>query len=169
MPERKTKTEANLMTQFTYEQLLKEAEAARRNTKQSLLDIGDAAGVASDWHDNPAFDYANMRHDVNSLQLSGIEAKLKNIEIIKPNRNTTKVGIGNTVLVTYFDEPEPENYTILGPSDSKRKDGWISFSSPLGASLMGKKRGDRASFQVEEHNRKIDIEVTIVDILPGNF
>lgn len=162
-------SKVNLMTQSTYENLLQEVEAARQNAKQSLLDIGIAAGTGSDWHDNAAFDHANIKHDVDSLQLSGIEIKLKDVEIIKPNRDTRKVGLGNTVLVNFLGETEPESYTILGPSDSNRNNGWISFESPLGVSLMEKSKGDKASFIVTENNREIIIEVTIVEILPGDF
>ena len=165
MPERRNNTKTNLMTQSTYESLLQEVEIARGNAKQSLLDIGEAAGTGSDWHDNAAFDHANIRHDVDSLQLSGIEAKLKDVQIIQPSRKRDQVDVGNSVLVKFQGEDEEEMYTILGPADSGRQPGWISFESPLGSNLMGKKKGETVTFAIERQEQKVDI----VDILPGNF
>lgn len=165
MQERRKNTKTNLMTQSTYNSLLQEVETARQNAKQSLLDIGEAAGTGSDWHDNAAFDHANIRHDVDSLQLGGIESKLKNVQIIEPSRKTDQVYIGNSVLVKFQGEDDEEMYTILGPADSGRQTGWISFESPLGSSLMGKKKGETANFEVERREQK----VKIIDILPGNF
>lgn len=163
--EHRRNTKVNLMTQSTYRLLLQEVEVARSNSKQSLLDIGEAAGTGSDWHDNAAFDHANIRHDVDSLQLSGIEAKLRDVQIIEPSRNRDRVDIGNSVLVKFQGEDEEEMYTILGPADSGRQPGWISFESPLGSNLMGKKKGETAIFAIERQEQK----VKIIDILLGSF
>lgn len=163
--ERGKNTKISLMTQFTYNRLLQEVEVVRGNVKRSLLDIGEAAGTSSDWHDNAAFDYANIRHDVDTLQLGGIEAKLKDVQIIEPSRKTDKVYIGNSVLVKFLDEENTEIYTILGPADSGRQSGWISFESPLGSNLMGKRKGETVMFAIEKQEQK----VKILNILPGNF
>ena len=163
--EREKISKINLMTQSTYESLLQEVEVARRNMQQSLLDIGEAAGSASDWHDNAAFDHANIRHDVDSSWLGSIQAKLQDVEIIKPSNNKDKIGIGNSVIVKFQDEDDEEIFTILGPADSGRNEGWISYESPLGSSLMGKRKGETVTFTIHDQDQK----VKIVNILPGNF
>jgi len=153
------------MTQSTYNSLLQEVEVARGNVTQSLLEIGDAAGTESNWHDNAAFDHANMRHDVDSSHLRTIEAKLRDVEIIKPSRKKDSVSIGNTVVVKFQGEDVEETFTILGPTDSGRNMGWISFESPLGSSLIGKKKGDEYSFSIDRQEHK----VKVIKILPGAF
>jgi len=163
--ERRKESKVNLMTQSTYESLLQEVEVARGNSKQSLLDIGEAAGTSSDWHDNAAFDHANIKHDVHSLQLGGIEAKLRDVQIIEPSRKTDQVYIGNSVLVKFHGEDDEEMYTILGPADSGRQAGWISFESPLGSNLIGKKKGETVNFEIERREQK----VKIINIFPGSF
>lgn len=163
--ERRKESKINLMTQSTYESLLQEVEVARGNAKQSLLDIGEAAGTGSDWHDNAAFDHANIRHDVDSLLLSGMATKLRDVEIITPSTETDSIGIGNSVIVKYRGESDEEIFTILGPADSRRRPGWISFESALGENLLGKKAGDEISFEVEGQRQKLNI----IKILPGDF
>jgi transcription elongation factor GreA len=163
--ERKNRTKINLMTQSTRESLLHEVRVARSNTKQSLLDIGEAAGKESDWHDNAAFDYANMKYDVDSLYLKGIEAKLRDVEIIKPSEKIDLVNIGNSVVIKLEGNDDQEIVTVLGPADSGRHEGWISFESPIGSILIGKKKGETSSFTIGSQERK----VKIIDILPGDF
>lgn len=163
--ERRRDVKVNLMTQSTYETLLVEVEMAKGDVSQSLLDIGEAAGTGSDWHDNAAFDQANIKHDVDTLKLSSIETKLKDVEIIEPSQKRDKVGIGNSVLIKFQGEDEEEMFTILGPADSGRREGWISFESPLGSSLIGKKKGDNVSFSIGNQQQS----VKVLDIFPGDF
>jgi transcription elongation factor GreA len=155
----------NLMTKFTHDSLLIEVQRARKNVSDSLLMIGEAAGSESNWHDNSAFDAANVQHDVNSSKLAGIEAKLENVEIITPSPKTDTVTIGNLVVVRFQGEVEDETFAILGPADSGRKPGWISFESPLGSNLIGKKEGEEVSFLTSDQKQK----VRIIKILPGDF
>ena len=155
----------NLMTQFTYENLLREVEETKGDVKDSLLRISEAAGAESDWHDNSAFDFANIQHDVNSSKLGTTESKLKNVKIIRPSFGTDVVAIGNSVVVKFQNETEEKTFTILGPADSGRNQGWISFESPLGSNLIGKKGGEEVSFSI--HNQKQKLK--ILKILPGDF
>lgn len=163
--ERGKVSKVNLMTQSTYENLLREVEVARNNVSQSLLDIGVAAGTGSDWHDNAAFDHANIRHDVDSLQLRDLESKLKDVEIIKPSQERDKVDIGNSVVIKFQNEGDEEVFTVLGPADSGRNEGWISFESPLGSNLIGKMKGETVHFAIGGQEQKVEI----IDILPGSF
>jgi transcription elongation factor GreA len=155
----------NLMTKFTHDSLLIEIQKARKDVSDSLLTIGEAAGSESNWHDNPAFDDANIQHDVKSSKLAGIEARLKDVEIIIPSPKTDTVAIGNLVVVRFQGEAEDETFTILGSADSGRKPGWISFESPLGSNLVGKKEGEEVSFSIHNQEQK----VKILRILPGEF
>ncbi len=163
--EKGMRSKINLMTQFTYEALLNEVGAARGDVSQSLRNIGEAAGRESDWHDNAALDFANAQHDLHSSMLGNIQAKLKDVVIISPSNKTEEVGIGNSVVVKYSGEDEEETFTILGPADSGRRSGWISFESTLAKNLVGKKAGDEITFDSGNQKQK----VKILQILPGNF
>lgn len=155
----------NVMTRFTYEALQKEVAKASEDVGSSLKRIGEAAGTESDWHDNAAFDFANVQHDVNSSRLGSIMSKLKNVEFIEPPEKVDNVSVGTTVVVKFQGENEDESFTVLGPADSGRKEGWISYDSPLGSNLLGKKTGEEAVFSVQDRQQK----VKVVKILPGEF
>lgn len=156
----------SMMTNFTKTALEKELQKAQGKLKDASLAIGEAAGQESDWHDNAAFDYANMDFDLKSVNLVNIQKKLHDAEIITPRAKTDRVDVGNSVVVRFEGENENETYTILGPSDSGRKTGWLSCLSPLGSNLIGKREGDTVSFPTE---RGVTQKIKVVKVLKGDF
>ena len=155
----------NLVTSYTFSLLKTELEHAQNDFKDSLM----AIGVAGDWHDNAVFDHATIKNDVDASRLITLQEKLRNIQLIEPKKSTIKIDIGNLVVVRFEGEDDDEQFTILGPDDSRRKSGWISYTSPLGESLIGKKKGETATFTVNDNGHDINLQARIVKILPGNF
>lgn len=165
-PERRNMTKTNIMTSHTKGELEEALCQARKELDQAQLAIGEAAGRESDWHDNAAFDYANMKHDLVSASLGNLMKKLHDVEIIEPRQQTDKADIGNTVIVKFENEQENETFTILGPDDSGRKQGWISCLSPLGKNLIGRKEGEKTEYSVASEKKQ---KLQLIKILPGNF
>lgn len=53
------------------------------------------------------------------------------------------VNIGSQVTICEEGETDEETYMLVGPKETDPKNGRISFDSPIGSALMGKKRGDQ--------------------------
>ena len=156
-PEKRNVARKNLMTGVTEKKLQNDLLEANKKAGEALRAIGEGAGVSSDWHDNFPFEQANRDFELYSSMRALIKRQLENREIIKPRENTEEVGIGNQVAVILEDEKEPETFTILGVSDATVKSDWISYESPLGSSLMGKKVGDVVDFFIGETIRHVKI------------
>jgi|GEM_PF-1164167 len=156
----------NLMTAQTKAELEEALKQAKKDLGEAQLAIGEAAGRESDWHDNAAFDYANMDFDLKLTTVAILAGKLQEVEIITPRNQTEKVDVGNTVVVRFEGEEEDERFTILGADDSGRKPGWLSSNSPLGKSLLGKREWDIAEYALEADKKQ---KVRVVKILPGDF
>ena len=73
------------------------------------------------------------------LELQALLANVVLIDEMKGAKGT--VNIGSTVLIAEAGE-EPEEYRIVGSQESDPANGKISFRSPIGAALYGKKVGD---------------------------
>lgn len=151
----------NIMTRWTKERLERELALAEKKLAKSLMDISEAAGSASDWHDNAAFDQANVDHDVNSALVRELREKLKDVVIVEPCLETGVITIGNTVEIVFEGDDKKYRYTVLGESDSGTEKEWISHRSPLGQALLNKKVGD----VVEINGRKAKIR----QIMSGDF
>lgn len=164
----------NRMTRYTFEYLTKKLGSLRQETAEHSKAIGEAGGT-NDFHDNFAFDEANRLYETGLAQISEIEKQLLNVEFITPRQDTTSVGIGNEVDVTY-DGKESFTITLLSPLDAavpdRREQGnWTSYKSILGDALLGRCPGD--AFHIPKRNdlgHEIGTFTVVVNaIRPGNF
>lgn len=161
------KVEPRLMTQFTKEALerqLVELEERLRNHQQ---ETGEAVDKGDEYHDNFAFEEASRKVDMTGSQIFQMKQKLQEVAIIEPRQEVDSIGVGNSVVVRFAGEPEDETFTLLGPDDAvQTKPGWISYESPLGQELMGKKAGDEIEYQTSGNSPH---RVKIKMVLPGTF
>mgnify|MGYP003309011823 CR=1 FL=1 len=70
-----------------------------------------------------------------------------------------KIGVGNTVKISYVDDPEEEDqYKIVGSQEADPFMSKISNESPIAQALLNKKVGDIVT--VESPNGSYQIEIT---------
>jgi transcription elongation factor GreA len=99
-----------------------------------------------DISENSEYDEAKNEQAKVEAQIIELEETLKNIKILNDSDITTdSVGVGSTVKV--FDETynEETDYSIVGPTEADPINGKISDQSPIGAALLGAKRGQSVS------------------------
>ena len=92
----------------------------------------------------------NAEYDADQAKLEGeileLEATLRTAVVVAEDAITNdRVNVGTTVRV--FDESEncEDEYRIVGPQEADPMNNAISDDSPLGAALMGKKKGQIAN------------------------
>jgi transcription elongation factor GreA len=94
---------------------------------------------------------------------------LRRAEVGDAPTDVDEVGPGVQVTVAFFgDESDTDTFVLgsrelLGLDDAVDSTNVYSPQSPLGAAILGKKKGDSASY--EAPNGKA-IEVTVIDIQP---
>lgn len=111
--------------------------------------IAEAARTAAygDRSDNAEYKQAKGALRWTNYRILEIEDRLKRVSIIaSPKRGGDVVGLGSTVVLSFSTGPE-KTFRILGPDEANPLEGAISFRSPLGTALMGKKKGDSVSVQ----------------------
>ena len=91
-------------------------------------------------------DYSSAREEQSFLEgrIGTLEAQLKNAEVIEKT-NGDRVGIGSKVVIRSDDGQE--TFTIVGSAEAAPREGRISNESPVGAALMGHKKGDTVIVQ----------------------
>jgi transcription elongation factor GreA len=131
--------------------------------EEVMADIGEAGG-RSQWHDNPAFDEVRRSASVLRARRKNLGDKLRNAQVISPRTETNQVGIGNAVIIR--GDGTEQKLNLLGSIDALVGDGrCISFESPLGQALLGKKQGEIIRYQVDDEI----MEVKLLGIEPGDF
>ena len=116
-----------------------------------------AAIALGDLSENSEYDDAKNEQGRLESEISELEAKLRNSDIIQAAASTGKVMIGSTVTVRDVELDMEETYMIVGSTEADPDNNKISDESPLGAALLNKSAG--ATVQVHAPAGVIDFEI----------
>ena len=96
-----------------------------------------------DLSENAEYDAAKEEQSFVESEIKEIEDKILHAVIIDAGElSVHDVSIGNTVKVLDVEFNEELEYRIVGTTEANAAENRISNESPLGAALMGKKKGD---------------------------
>lgn len=99
-----------------------------------------------DFSENAAYQIAKGKIRGINQAILEIEDQLNNAIIIESQKNKEKVQIGHKVTIST--NGQEKTYLILGSSESNPSLGVISYTSPLGAALMGARVGSSVSISL---------------------
>ena len=116
-----------------------------------------------DLKENAEYHAAREQQGLIEAKIKYIEYKLGNSEIIESlnQSNKEQVTFGCTVELLNIGNNTKIIYTIVGEDDSDSSQNKISFDSPIGKGLIGKKIGDNVLISVP----KGDLNFKIVGII----
>ena len=116
------------------------AEVARLKTERPLIiDAIEEARAHGDLSENAEYHAAKERQGHIETQIAEIEDRLSRAMVIDPTTlSGDKVVFGATVHLLDEDD-KPVKYQIVGQTEADAKSGRISYASPLGRALIGRK------------------------------
>jgi len=127
------------------------------------VEIGERIRVAREFGDiseNSEYDDAKNEQAWLESRIAEITGILANASIAEPPKRPSKVVVGSVVTVEMANGVE-RKFTIVGAAEADSSEGRISNESPVGAALLGKKKGQ--SISVDTPNGAT-VELTIVKI-----
>ncbi len=131
-----------LLTQQGYDNLEKELEYLTTEKRAEIAERIKIALGFGDLSENSEYDEAKNAQAANETKIAELENKLRYAKIIDESEIDTKtVQVGNTVKVLDMEFNEEESYTIVGSTEVDLAQNKISNESPIGAALMGAKKG----------------------------
>ena len=136
-----------------------EADLARfKAERPEVIDAIEEARAHGDLSENAEYHAAKERQGQIEAMIADIEGKLSRATIIDPlTLSGDKVVFGATV--TLLDEDDkPVRYQIVGETEANAKDGRISYNSPIGRALIGRKLGDEVEVTVPSGDRYYQID-----------
>ncbi|PEQ11157.1 transcription elongation factor GreA [Novosphingobium sp. PC22D] len=121
-----------------YERLTTDLKALREE-RPRIVDAIEEARAHGDLSENAEYHAAKERQGQVEATIADLEDKISRAQIIDPaTLSGDKVIFGATV--TLLDEDDkPVRYQIVGPYEADAKVGRISYNSPLGKALIGRK------------------------------
>jgi transcription elongation factor GreA len=118
-----------------------------------IIDAIEEARAHGDLSENAEYHAAKERQGQVEATISDIEDKLSRAQIIDPrDLSGDKIVFGATVTLLDDDE-KPVRYQIVGQTEADAKSGRISYNSPLGRALIGKKVDDEVEVTVPSGER----------------
>ena len=135
-----------------YEMLTAELNLLRAE-RPKIVDAIEEAREHGDLSENAEYHAAKERQGQVEAQIADIDDKVSRAQIIDPaTLSGDRIIFGATV--TLLDEDDkPSRYQIVGQTEADVKKGRISYNSPLGKALIGRKVGDEVEVTVPSGDR----------------
>lgn len=111
-----------------------------KGKRREIADKIKTAREFGDLSENAEYHAAMDEHQKTEARIFEIEHIFKNVEVVEKPQNTTEVELGNTV--TLKSDSGVKTFTVVGSVEANPLESKVSNASPIGAALMGKKKGD---------------------------
>ncbi|MDO8518441.1 MAG: transcription elongation factor GreA [bacterium] len=153
-----------LISQEKFEELTRELEELHTTRRKEVAEQLEYARSLGDLSENAEYQEAREMQAAVEERVQKLEAILKNAKIVRGSKSDT-VGMGATVSVqnlagdpsTPLGAGDKHIYIIVGAEEADMFAGKISYHSPLGAALLGKKKGDEFAFHTPRGTQKYKI------------
>ena len=129
-----------------FEEFEKELEFLKTVKRKEIAEDLDYARALGDLSENAEYQEAREAQAALEDRISKLEQILKNATIVTDHHHGGTIGIGSTIELLKDGEKKVRTYIIVGSEEADMTSGKISNRSPLGAAVLGKKKGDEVSF-----------------------
>ena len=156
----------NFLTREWYDKLINELQELKQEKLPAVLErLAEAKAM---WDLSENFEYKSAMEDKDFLnsRIAEITNLIADVEIVEKEKDIKKsdkvVDFGSKVTVSIEDDDKEYQVSIVGTWEIGIEDGLkISFESPLGQAIRGKKVGDTVKMR-HEGGRK-DVKIIAVD------
>ena len=150
-----TKSEC-LVTSQGFLKLEEELNELKTVKRPQVIEAIKDARAQGDLSENADYDAARNDQAELEARIKELEYMIEHATIIEESADGT-VGIGSTVVVSYVDDDDTEEYKIVGSLEANPFENRISNESPIGKAVLNKKVGDIVS--VESPNGSYDVKI----------
>ena len=156
----------NFLTREWYDKLINELQELKQEKLPAVLERLAEAKAMGDLSENFEYKSAMEDKDFINSRIAEITNLIADVEIVEKEKDIKKsdkvVDFGSKVIVRIEDDDKEYQVSIVGTWEIGIEDGLkISFESPLGQAIRGKKVGDTVKMR-HEGGRK-DVKIIAVD------
>ena len=145
-----------LITKEGLEKLEAELKEREGKVRKHIANTLDEMRNQGDLRENDAYSMAIEEQHINEERILEIRLKIKNAKVVK-DRGKDKVGVGDTVVLEGEKKLE---YQLVSEEETNPLEGKISYLSPIGKSVMGKKIGEK--IQIETPKGSISYKIVSI-------
>jgi transcription elongation factor GreA len=135
-----------------YERITAELKALREE-RPRIVEAIEEARAHGDLSENAEYHAAKERQGQVEASIGDLEDRVSRAQIIDPaTLSGDRIVFGATVTLL-DDDDKPVKYQIVGPYEADAKIGRISYNSPLGKALIGRRAEEEIEVTVPSGDR----------------
>ncbi len=144
------------------QKLEEEIQALERELNYELPEELKRARALGDLSENAEYIMAKQRQDYVGARLAQLKKRIADLSLVNVNNiPKDRIAFGSQVVLYDVDRESEINYRLVTSEESDVSKGWISTTSPIGRSLMGKKVGDEVTVRTPNGVREFEIRSVI--------
>lgn len=140
-----------------YERLIAELRAFREE-RPLIVDAIEEARAHGDLSENAEYHAAKERQGQVEMSIADLEDKVSRAQLVDPTTLSGDRIIFGATVTLLDDADKPVKYQIVGPYEADAKIGRISYNSPLGKALIGRRVEDEIEVSVPAGDRFYVVE-----------
>lgn len=136
---------SEFITKENKEALEKELHYLSTVKRKEIVEAVQYAKSLGDLSENA--EYHSSREEQSKLEsrISIIEHILKTSTVVEKQSGGDTIDIGSVVVIKKEGEDNTRTFTIVGSEETDMLSGKISYKSPIGQAIYGKKKGENAT------------------------
>lgn len=145
-------------TKVGLQKLKDELHYLKTTKNKEIVKLIAEAAAFGDLKENSAYHDARDKMAFLRMRIEELETAI-NEAIVKEKTSDSGIQAGSKVKILF--DKEKQEYEIVSPSEADILKNKISYISPLGKAMMGKKVGDTIDFQAGA--KKIKVKILEID------
>ncbi len=147
-----------VVSQEKFDEMIKELEHLKTVRRTEIAKNLEYARSLGDLSENAEYQEARDLQAATEERIKKLEELLKNTKILTDGKKKSEVSFNSRVSIKREGSDEMHEYTIVGSEEADMRTKKLSHVSPLGAALMGKKKGDTFTFETTAGKQTYTIE-----------
>jgi len=148
------------LTQDKFNELKEELDYLKTTRRKEIAESLEYARSLGDLSENAEYQEARDLQASTEERIRKIESVLQSAKIVS-DKKTSTVSLGSTVTIQKDGEKGKHKYSIVGTEEADMAEQKISYVSPLGEAMMGKKKGEPFTFTTP--NGTMNYKVVSID------
>jgi transcription elongation factor GreA len=145
------------LTPEKFNELKKELDHLKTVRRKEVAESLEYARSLGDLSENAEYQEARDMQAAIEERIGYLEKTIKEAKIVSHEKHGDVVGLGSVVSIQKDGDKDKKEYTIVGSDEANIHERKLSYLSPLGESLMGKKKGDEFVFETPVGKKKYKV------------
>ncbi len=146
------------VSQEKFDEMVKELEHLKTVRRTEIAKNLEYARSLGDLSENAEYQEARDLQAATEERVKKLEELVKYTKIFTDGKKKSEISFNSKVSIKKEGDPTAHEYTIVGSEEADMRVKKLSHVSPLGAALMGKKKGDIFTFETPSGKQTYTIE-----------